>query len=491
LAFSSFALQLHTLHIDKVAAFYSPQLRMWELLIGSLVAYLTLFPNTHIQSLASIFDAKLNQIIYSIKQKNDGSTLRNVQSILGLLLITLGLTFITKQKYFPGWWAMLSPVLGAALIISATQEAWINKKVLSNKILVWFGLISYPLYLWHWPLLSFARIIESDTPSHKIRVIAVLISIMLAAITYYLIEKLIRFKIKAKYTTLILILMMTAIGITGYQTYKEDGVKKRSAAKVVSINNFETTYKQKCNSITNEEYGDDWCNVGTSTNEKPKIILIGDSFSNAYSNMFIAYAKIDSNLPSFIQFGRGQCPSLIDYGPEYCKKITNDIFKYINTNNEINTVVLSANWPDYTNGKDFNWVNYKESADSFRYAFDKTLTKLKEMNKNILVLFAIPQGGGDPKACIVRPIRLTNNNKCNYPLQNAINSDNSKTYLIPKLNSLGVNYFDPLSYFCDNSICKMIDGNKILTTDGSHMSFFGGEFLATHAHNEIESLFTK
>ena len=85
------------------------------------------------------------------------------------------------------------PVLAALLIISAGPAAWINSKILSNKIFVWFGLISYPLYLWHWPLLSFARIIESGSPSREIRIAAVVSSIVLAWLTMKLIEKPFRF----------------------------------------------------------------------------------------------------------------------------------------------------------------------------------------------------------------------------------------------------------------------------------------------------------
>jgi len=66
----------------------------------------------------------------------------------------------------------------------------INRTILSNKIAVWFGLISFPLYLWHWPLLSFARIVESEVPSRNIRISAVVLSIVLAWLTFRLVEQL-------------------------------------------------------------------------------------------------------------------------------------------------------------------------------------------------------------------------------------------------------------------------------------------------------------
>ena len=85
------------------------------------------------------------------------------------------------------------PTLGAYLIIAAGPSAWLNRNVLANKTLVWFGLISFPLYLWHWPLLSFLRIVESDVPARELRISVVFLSIFLAWITYQVIEKPIRF----------------------------------------------------------------------------------------------------------------------------------------------------------------------------------------------------------------------------------------------------------------------------------------------------------
>lgn len=86
-------------------------------------------------------------------------------SMLGFLLIEYGIYQFTKAD-FPGFWALI-PTLGAVLIIFAGSQAWINRVILSNRILIWFGLISFPLYLWHWPLLAFARIIEDEKPNKK------------------------------------------------------------------------------------------------------------------------------------------------------------------------------------------------------------------------------------------------------------------------------------------------------------------------------------
>ncbi len=134
----SFLLNIVQVHSNATATFYSPQTRFWELLIGSSLAYVKLFKSDLLDNLPP--------------------NAKNLSSVIGLTLIGLAVTTITKESAFPGWWALM-PTVGTALIIAAGMGAWINQKVLSNKILVWVGLISFPLYLWHWPLLSFEHIL--------------------------------------------------------------------------------------------------------------------------------------------------------------------------------------------------------------------------------------------------------------------------------------------------------------------------------------------
>jgi hypothetical protein len=150
---------------------------------------------------------------------------------------------INKDSSFPGYWALM-PVMGAALIILAGPQAWLNRKLLSNKLVVWFGLISFPLYLWHWPILSFGRIIYSDIPPSKFRLIAVAVSVLLAWITVKLIERPFRFgneRSVLKVTTLSMLIF--AVGITGLvmsradfsesHTFDKLGIKRKGSEYAV------------------------------------------------------------------------------------------------------------------------------------------------------------------------------------------------------------------------------------------------------------------
>jgi peptidoglycan/LPS O-acetylase OafA/YrhL len=162
----SFLLNLNATSNNVVAAFYSAQTRFWELLSGSLLAWLSLYrPNTRFElyrlTKLRIFPAS------HPRAEQIRKIAVNLTSIIGVGLIFLGLTYIHAYFSFPGAWAVF-PVLGAALLIFAGPQAWFNQVVLSNPIAKWFGLISFPLYLWHWPLLSFARIVESDNSQQEV-----------------------------------------------------------------------------------------------------------------------------------------------------------------------------------------------------------------------------------------------------------------------------------------------------------------------------------
>jgi len=173
LAFGFTFLHFYIFYPDRIAAFYAPQARFFELLIGASIAF------KHIRLKAHDLER--------------GNKFRSIQSWVGLALILIGIQITTKQSHFPGWFALLSPVLGAAMVIDNQKNSWLNKYLFSKKIIVWVGLISFPLYLWHWPLISFAFIIESQTPSLYIRIGLVILAFILAALTYYFIERPIRF----------------------------------------------------------------------------------------------------------------------------------------------------------------------------------------------------------------------------------------------------------------------------------------------------------
>lgn len=186
---ASFAANLYFTHSSPISSFYLPVSRFWELMVGGLLAYITLHRPQLIE-----------------KHKNG-------QSIIGIALVLIGLLILNDGKLFPGWWALL-PTLGTFFIISAGPNAWLNQKLLANQVMVWIGLISYPLYLWHWPLLSFLMIQEGE-PSRVERIGAVFIAVVLSWLTYRFIEKPFRFGGNLRIKAFILLITLLIIFLTG------------------------------------------------------------------------------------------------------------------------------------------------------------------------------------------------------------------------------------------------------------------------------------
>ncbi|UFZ05444.1 acyltransferase [Bradyrhizobium ontarionense] len=200
---------------DPVAAFYSPASRLWELAAGASLANLTLFPPRAMawteRAIATVLAA-----IFFERDVDADRAYRHVLSTLGMSLVLASTVVVTRRHEFPGWWALL-PVTGAYLVILAGPEAWLNRWVLSNKVMVWFGLISYPLYLWHWPLLTFARIhFGNISPPPQLLAVLVALSVVLAWLTYQFIEKPIRFGQRTRRVSIpALMTAMVAIGVFG------------------------------------------------------------------------------------------------------------------------------------------------------------------------------------------------------------------------------------------------------------------------------------
>ena len=287
-AFVSFYLNLKGIKKDAVATFYSPQTRFWELLSGSLLAWFSLYKKNSFSNYKLRVDGWLAKVIYRETVEADGKTLSNVISFAGSLLLVFGFWRITKDVSFPGKWAFI-PVLGAVLIIFAGPKAWINRKILSNKIAVWFGLISFPLYLWHWPILSFARILEIEAPTRNLRIAAVLLSISLAWLTYKLVERPLRFGNYSKVKVAFLVFLMTIVGYVGYNTYSRNGLDFRSVQQRANNLYPEASRSYELNLINSfKNY------YGHSTSKKPVILVIGDSYVTNWGVALSRTVNLDS-----------------------------------------------------------------------------------------------------------------------------------------------------------------------------------------------------
>jgi peptidoglycan/LPS O-acetylase OafA/YrhL len=163
---ASFALNLALIGSDAVATFYLPFTRGWELLAGAALAC-------------------------GWSYIDQSPAAGNWRAAIGLLLVAASAAFLDSKSAFPGWRALI-PVAGSVLLLSA-PTAWGCKHILSRPAFVWIGLISYPLYLWHWPLLVFFEIIKFAPLTLLERGLIVGLSIVLAWLTYRNVETPFRF----------------------------------------------------------------------------------------------------------------------------------------------------------------------------------------------------------------------------------------------------------------------------------------------------------
>jgi hypothetical protein len=154
-------------------SYYLPWTRFWEILAGALVA--------------------LGTRDFADALQTIGRPTRHALSATGLLLMLIAVFGFNRHTPFPSVFT-LAPVVGAALLLLAGPQAWLNRVVLSLRPLVFVGLISFPLYLWHWPLLSFMRIVFASRMhdghfSASLTLAIVGTGVALAIATYALVEK--------------------------------------------------------------------------------------------------------------------------------------------------------------------------------------------------------------------------------------------------------------------------------------------------------------
>jgi peptidoglycan/LPS O-acetylase OafA/YrhL len=478
----SFGLNISSVSNNAVAAFYSPQTRFWELLMGAVLAHMT-FNRQHVSAklevwfgLAKMSDANRNKLI-------------NIQSISGALLIVIAALIITKESSFPGWWALM-PTMGTVLIISAGSQAWLNRAVLSSRILVWFGLISYPLYLWHWPLLSFAHIIEADIPSVQLRIGLVLISIALAWLTFGWVEKPIRLGGYSKAKTITLFVLMATVGYVGYNCYERDGLGFRLKDRQAFSEYFENSspewkyfkkinlyenYREDCSFFNDKEY-----RLGSPT-EIPRAEISSSCFERN-----IAYSH-----------------AVFVWGDSYAQQLNFGLKKQLPPNWQILQVASSDCRPNVDNAEpsatDFctqsNWFALKTMSESKpdvvivaqvighnAKEFSHMAEKLKELGvKKIIFAGVAPHWKTDLPKIILNKLWFNTPNRTYQGISAASITNNEKLQQQFQQTET-VLFANLLGCFCNQDGCLTYIGDDkktgITSWDKGHLTPIASDYLA-------------
>ena len=507
-ALASFGFELRSVHENPTAAFYSPFLRFWELMAGSLLAWLKLYKGEMFTNIANKVGPYLSVVLQRDSTKTDSVRLcGNILSIAGLALI-LTAVFALDSKDFPGYKALL-PVTGAVLMIAAGKDAFLNHYLLSNKVMVWFGLISYPLYIWHWPFLSFAWIVGGEMPQLKVRIGCVVLAVIMSAVTYYFLEPRLRWGRYGGYKAAGLLSVMVIIGLTGYSIDRNGGYVSRmndpEQPIIDAINKRLYEDNQRClKEIPDWKKLSDGnqCKLQRSPGENT-IALIGDSHSQHLYMGLINLAKGNEGVSVFPASGAVPLIGLhsMPKARPHTAHLISEGFNYILNHKNIKKVVLSHHpWVSWHHVIDTQNPDNHDFNSILRAGFMRTYEALTKAGKEIFVVLDNPPYRKSWAKCkasvILRPVGipefLSSKNSKVCSIKQSEREDRERIDNWSKIahetaaGYKNVHFIDLSELFCKNGTCSMLDkkGN-MLYRDGDHLNTRGSIYAAPFIFSKL------
>jgi peptidoglycan/LPS O-acetylase OafA/YrhL len=481
----SFIISIYGVYFHQEATFYLVPTRAWELLAGAILA------------LGSIPLVKSN-----IK--------RNLFSVIGIGLIFYSALFYNDKTLFPGANAF-APVLGASLIIyTGINDESIISKFLSIKPLVYIGLISYSLYLWHWPLITFTKYMLFKELTHFEVTGIILVTFIISAFSLKFIEKPFRGKQsiipdRNKLFALSAMVMFITSFIGGI-IYLQNGMPYRypeANAVILDINNdHEWLVAGENENITVKLNNGKKCPLIGTTNTIPCFILWGDSHARALIPAISSQAN-RNGLSGFIATQSSHPPILGIDGIEsnmnvFCHHAYNDgVISFIRSHPEIRTVILTAQWESYANGYNHNYIQLGENtfklkdatgvfpeysnAALLKIGLTRTVKTLLGLGRQVVLLSDVPDIGYD----VVRLYWINSIIGENYnnllPSMNVYHERDKYVYdmLSALVFSPNVIIIYPESMLVDKSGKIIIQfKDKLLYRDSHHLSKYGAMYLS-------------
>lgn len=480
-------------------SFYFPLSRFWELLIGSLLSLLVVKKQK--EFLQKNIQKKLN------KPNNSRLHLWFPSDLMGAALLVIGFSFISKSLYYPGWVALI-PSVATFLIIFAGPNALINRSVLSYPALVWLGRISYPLYLWHWPLLTLGRLNSNGNLSLFFTACLLTVSILLSWLTYKFVETPIRAeRDRSKGREKALILCMVIVGFVGLVTYFFDGFyfrtqKNEQNSEQLSYTTFPTT--SRC--VEQHPYAVASCYQST-VNHAQTVYLIGDSHMEALTYGFKQLFDIGGFPFNIVAIGHPGCApfinteSITNLGvPFGCEKVISSALKDAASRPDVQWVVLVGRHASRLSGVGFGVAEEEEIARPWTYRFtnehlktndlketfsvglNETLKFLDSSGKKILFVHQLPELGFDPRNCLARRSLFQVERICRIERTSVNDRLNPYKEIVGQALSFYANSasYDPLSLVCNEIFCSPFnDQGELMYRDDDHMSKLAAFQIAT------------
>lgn len=478
---ASFAVNVWLIPHHASAAFYWPMSRMWELLAGGGLAIgVRELPSSHHTSRS-----------------------RHALSVIGLLLCVVSFLTLNPKRAFPGWWAVL-PVLGATSLIGAGSQGWVNRRVLSHPVAVWFGKISYPLYLWHWPLLSFVFIIAGDEPRPAVRAGIVATAIVLAWLTTAVIELPLRFGTPARWKLVAPCVLMIGVGYLGGMTYVRGGLgfrKGYSPDADVTTARLGAGYEfvdRTCGLWRSDQRLFEFC--ATDKRAASHFAVWGDSKADA---LYWGLVRRSAPGESWTLIARASCAPMAGVSrissnagddPRQCREANQKALHMLLGNPALTTVVLVMADRDVV-GQAFAYDDSTQASPSAALdGLDDAITTLQRAGKRVALVLDNPRLR-DPRQCMDRrplawPIvrrmlgvtNLTAAERCAIPYRSHVAAMAPYRAIVNQLKARHPDLlvYDPAPVLCDiaRDVCPMTMNGRYLYSYGDHVSDYANGRMA-------------
>lgn len=455
LAVVSLLLSVWWVWSDRTQAFYSPASRAWELLAG---ACLTL-------------------------QSQRFQSVRTVVRSLAVAVL-LGATVLLNAKVpFPGVVALL-PVLAAVLLIGIPASDWTGR-LLSHSWMVALGKVSYPWYLWHWPLLSFAYIIESGQASVGLRLGLALASLLLAILTYRLWELPLR-RLPRRLVTSLLVVTMVIIGLLGKNIYDRHGLERIRHKNLIQLNqasNQDFLDFEKQGLITEEKCEKPFifperevCLQAHADKPVSAVVLGGSHAVHAFWGLAKAFDAQGLNLAVR---GKGACIPVMaatpGAGASECERHMETTLLDIATDSMVHAVALVFR------GRYLTAQSSQQEHQDFENKLDATLALLQSAGKDVYYFLPVVEPDFDPRLCMgVLPLGRKPPYSC--VIDKAADDAKSEAVRSSAARVLArwpqVHVVDPNTMLCRDGRCSILQGGHSIFKDENHLSQAGSLLLS-------------
>lgn len=481
----AFAIYLASRNLD--ALYFHPLARFWELLLGAALAYY------HNRFGINAFPTRIDQ-----------PWMRHLLSFAGLAAIFSAFFLFNGRAPHPSTLTLI-PLLGVVLLIASGGSA-VAGRFLALKPIVWIGLISYPLYLWHWPLLSYIRIMESGAPAKALLWIGAGTAVLLAALTYRFIEQPLRHSRRARPALAGLGSAMVVLLLASFSVVASNGLPDRSAVRYVKAAEEqmkrEPATDESCLLLFPPGAAPAYCR---QHNPGPRMIgLIGDSHAHVLFPGFAEQAKRAGY--GVLLLANSGCPPLVgavtgktDSERHECTLSVEKVLSAILGDERIKHVILATRGPIYLTGKGYGPAEadydhppiayglpverkYKVGVDPFLDGLFATLRRLSESGRSVRYFLQPPELGVPPRNCLGRPLELVSTASCAVSVKEYRERMSEYRAVLTKAQAEfpTMLVWDPQPLFCDAKRCKGLVENKLMYADDDHLSIEGSRLVAAH-----------